>query len=632
MCGIAGSLNLHGRTSNPEGVAKMTSRLVHRGPDAFGSYSDGPVSLGHRRLSIIDLASGSQPMLSADGNTCITFNGEIYNFLELRKELEQSGHRFLTSSDTEVILHAYAEHGYSCLDRLRGMFAFAIWERRENRLFLARDRVGKKPVFYTEAGGHFVFASELHALLAHPGVSRSLDSHALDEYLTYGYIPAPRTIFSEIHKLPPAHFLVKEYGAVPGRYRTVVQRYWNLDYEPKLKLDQEQAAEGLLEVITDAVRLRLIADVPVGALLSGGLDSSVIVALMSRSSRQQVKTFSIGFKEADFNELPYARLVAQRYATDHHELVIEADIMQALPELVRHYGEPYADSSALPTYYVAKLTREHVTVALNGDGGDESLAGYERYWGTLLGDQYRRLPALLRRGIIEPAASLIPNRLPRSSRLRQGKRFLKAAGQPLDARYLQWNSYFDRARKQALYTPEFHSRLGNRRAEDWLLQKLAPVAGRATLDMLLAADVNSYLPFDLLVKVDIASMANSLEARSPFLDHKVMEYCARLPVEYKMRGRTLKYLLKRVASDLLPPQNIQRRKMGFGVPIGHWMKREHRQFVESTLLSPAALKRGYFRQEALRQLITEHIDATEDNSQQLWSLLWLELWHQMFVD
>ena len=632
MCGIAGSLDLRGNLSDRAAVIAITNRMIHRGPDAGGYYSDGPICFGHRRLSIIDLEGGAQPMSDDDGNLSITYNGEIYNFVELRQTLEAAGHKFLTGSDTEVILKAYLEYGAAALDHFRGMFAFAIWDRRKQSLFLARDRVGKKPLFYARTDRHFAFASELHALLAHPGISREIDPFALDEYLTYGYIPAPRTIFRSVHKLEPGHHLTGTFGPDGGPFDIAIARYWKLAYADKWACDEQEAAERLLAVLSEAVRLRLVADVPIGALLSGGVDSSVVVALMSRISGRQVKTFSVGFEEEDFNELPYARLVAERYSTDHHELVVRPQFMDILPTLVRHYGEPYADSSALPTYYVSQLTRRHVTVALNGDGADESLAGYERYLGVLMAEKYRRMPKLLRKGVIEPAASLIPGCLPRRSRLRQAKNFLQSASQPPSQQYLHWKTFFGSSEKTQLYSEEFAQRLRHASPENWILEKLEAVKGRPTLDSVLAADVESYLPNDLLVKMDVATMANSMEARSPFLDHKVMEFCARLPVEYKIRGRTLKYLLRKVAVDLVPAANIKRRKMGFGVPVGTWMKNGQLSFVKDTLLSPRALKRGYFRPGTVEALVNGHSAAQQDYSQQLWALVWLEIWHQQFVD
>jgi asparagine synthase (glutamine-hydrolysing) len=511
------------------------------------------------------------------------------------------------------------------------MFAFALWDARAETLFLARDRVGKKPLLYAEADGQFVFASELQGLLQHPGLAREIEWLALDDYLTYGYVSAPKTIFKGVWKLPPAHYLTLK--ASPGSVHMRLQRYWRLQYGPKLAVSEEEATEGLLEVLKEAVRLRLIADVPLGALLSGGTDSSLVVALMTELSGQRVKTFSIGFKDREFDELRYARLVAERYGTDHHEFVVRPNALEILPTLVRHYGEPYADSSAIPTYYVAKMTRDHVKVALNGDGGDECLAGYERYLGMRVADRYAKLPGLVRRLAIEPLGRLIPDSAPRRSRLHQAKRLLDVAGDPAPQRYLRWMRYLSPETKAALYKPELCDALAGYEAERWLLGMWEEVARQSPdpLDTAMAVDVQSYLPYDLLVKMDIATMANSLEARSPFLDHKVMEFCARLPVAYKLRGTTLKYLLKRAGRRLLPPEIVHRRKMGFGAPVGDWMRGAWRPWVEGVLLSPQALKRGYFESEALRQLVQAHLEGHREQSFALWSLLCLELWHREFL-
>jgi asparagine synthase (glutamine-hydrolysing) len=634
MCGIAGIISLNGHEIDPALLDRLCAQLVHRGPDAQGIHVNGRAGLGQRRLSIIDLAGGRQPMSNEDGSVWVTFNGEIYNFLELRPGLEALGHRFATHSDTEVIVHAYEQYGRDCVRHFRGMFAFALWDERRQSLFLARDRVGKKPLYYAQTPGEFVFASELQAMVQHPAVSRQPDAEAIDDYLSYGYVPAPRTAFRGIAKLPPAHTLELQLrpeggGAEPLR----IESYWQLPYAPKQDLSEEEAVEGFLEVFQEAVRLRLIADVPLGALLSGGVDSSLVVAVMSRLTDRPVKTFSIGFEEQAFNELPYARAVAQRYGTDHHEMIVRPRALEILPRLVRHYGEPYADSSAIPSYYVAELTRQHVTVALNGDGGDESFAGYERYLGSALARRLGWIPRPLRHGAQALATRLIPASLPRRSRLRQARRFLEAAELPPGPRYLRWLSYFTPADKKRLYRPGFRQMLGGRNAEAWFLGELEAGRSECTedLDLLLATDVRSYLPYDLLVKMDIATMANSLEARSPFLDHKVMEFAARLPVRYKMRGTTLKYLLKKVGSRLLPPHVLYRRKMGFGVPVGDWMRRELRALVEETLLSPRALGRGYFQPAAVRELVRGHLTGEQDHSYQLWALLWLELWHREFA-
>ncbi len=635
MCGIAGIIELRRRCPERSLLKRMCDAMRHRGPDDEGYYLHRHVALGQRRLSIIDLPGGRQPMSNEDQTVWVAFNGEIYNFQELRARLQQRGHRFATRSDTEVIVHAYEEYGDECVTRFRGMFALAVWDQRRQRLLLARDRVGKKPLFYTHADGRLIFASELAALVAHPAVRKDLEYAAIDDYLTYGYIPAPRTPFRNVCKLPPAHYLTLELASDgSGLRRLSTQCYWRLQYAPKLDLDEEQAAEGLQEVLTDAVRLRMIADVPLGALLSGGIDSSLVVALMSRLSDRPVKTFSIGFEERQFDELAYARLVAQRYATEHHELVVRPKALEVLPALVRHYGEPYADSSAIPTYYVAALTRRHVTVALNGDGGDESFAGYERYLASSLASAYQRIPRLARRGVIEPLSRLIPERLPRRHRLHQAKRFLEAAALPLSDRYLQWVSYVSSAQKRALYSEEFQRQLAGNEAAGWLRGLLSAQQGNGTdpVDALLAVDVQSYLPYDLLVKMDIATMANSLEARSPFLDHKVMEFCARLPTRYKQRGTTLKYLLRKISKDLLPAENVYRRKMGFGVPVGAWMRQELRSAVEDALLSPRSCLHHYFRPEAVRRLLGQHCRGAYDHSFPLWALFWLATWHQEFFN
>jgi asparagine synthase (glutamine-hydrolysing) len=635
MCGIAGIVATHGRPVEPSIVRGLCSGLVHRGPDDEGYYVKGPIALGQRRLAILDLAGGRQPMSNEDGTVWVTFNGEIYNFRELRARLERLGHRFATRSDTETIVHAYEQYGPACVKDLRGMFAFALWDPPRQTLLLARDRVGKKPLFYAELDDQLVFASELQALLRHPGLARELDWAALDDYLTYGYVPAPKTIFRGVHKLLPAHWLtLRLRPAESGGPEVHVERYWRPAYEPKLRLSEADAADGLLEVLGEAVRLRMIADVPLGALLSGGIDSSMVVALMSRLSDRPVKTFSIGFEDQEFNELPHARRVAERCGTDHHELVVRPKALEVLPTLVRHYGEPYADSSAIPSYYVAKLTREHVKVALNGDGGDECFAGYERYAGGLAADWYERVPAVVRRLAIEPLSRLIRAGGSHRRRLRQARRFLEVAGQPASQRYIRWIGYIPSTEKASLYSSDFKDQLSGHRAESWLLEKWKRLAadGLGPLDRMLALDVESYLPYDLLVKMDIATMANSLEARSPFLDHKVMEFCARLPENYKLRGMQLKYLLKRAGARLLPPETLTRRKMGFGIPVGNWMRGELRSWAEDLLLSPRALKRGYFQQDALRQVVDAHLEGREDRSFQLWALLWLELWHQEFMD
>jgi asparagine synthase (glutamine-hydrolysing) len=633
MCGIAGAVYTSSRARSAEDlqstVARMSEALRHRGPDDRGLWSDEDCTLGHRRLAIIDLSeAGRNPLSNEQGTIWITYNGEVYNYQSLRKELEGLGHRFRTRTDTEVIVYAYQQWGEASVKRLRGMFAFAIWDRPRRRLFLARDRVGKKPLFYTQSGGRFLFASELQGLTADAGVARKVNPRAIDAYLSWGYVPAPDTAFEGVFKLPPAHYLtleLKPEGAAPR-----VERYWDIEYEPKLKIGEREAAEALREKLTEATRLRLISDVPLGAFLSGGIDSSIVVGLMAELSDRPVKTFSIGFEEEAYNELDHARRVADLCGTDHSEFIVKPDALEILPNLVRHYGEPYADSSAIPTFYVSQMTRASVTVALNGDGGDESFAGYERYLANRIAEWVRAVP-----GGAWPARALsrvLPDSLDAKSRVRQAKRFLSVASQPMAKRYGRWVGYFGQEAKRRLFSREMNSAVNGHRAEHWVESLFDRTRGLDPVDRAMAVDVRSYLPYDLLVKVGITAMANSLEARSPFLDHEVMEQAARLPVELKLKGRESKYLLKRAFPDLLPPENVNRRKMGFGVPVGEWFRGPLEALLKDALLSGQAMRRAYFQPEAIRSLVTDHIEHRADHSFPLWNLLMLELWHREFID
>jgi asparagine synthase (glutamine-hydrolysing) len=508
------------------------------------------------------------------------------------------------------------------------MFVFAIWDAGRRRLFLARDRVGKKPLFYTEAGGRFLFASELQGLMADAEVPRRVNLSAIDAYLSWGYVPAPSTAFQGIFKLLPAHYLTVDVKPSGLELRT--ERYWNLEYAPKLKVDEREAAVALREKLTEAVRLRMISDVPLGAFLSGGIDSSIVVGLMAGLSDRPVKTFSIGFEEAEYNELDHARRVADRCGADHTEFIVRPDALAILPKLVRHYGEPYADSSAIPTFYVSEMTRARVTVALNGDGGDESFAGYERYLGNRIAEWVRKFPG--GRWSALAASRALPDSINQKSRLRRAKRFLSVAAQPMPARYGRWVSFFAEEVKQKLYSRELRAKINGHRAEQWIRSLFDDARGLGPVDGAMSVDVRSYLPYDLLVKVDITSMANSLEARSPFLDHEVMELAARLPVNLKLRGKESKYLLKRAFADLLPPENVNRRKMGFGVPVGEWFRGALRPLLEDALLSEQLARRGYFDCEVIRSMVADHTERRRDHGFALWSLLMLELWHREFID
>jgi asparagine synthase (glutamine-hydrolysing) len=604
----------------------MNCAIEHRGPDQDGFYLKGNVGLAMRRLSIIDLASGKQPIHNADKTKWIVYNGEIYNYQELRRGLEERGHELYTSSDTEAVLRLYDEEGPDCLRHLRGMFAFAIWDETDQSLFLARDRVGKKPILYShQPNGDLVFGSEFQALLKHPAISRDVDHDALDDYMSYLCVPAPKTAFKQIRKLEPGHWLRWKNGEIETR------RYWLPDFSKKIKISEEEAIEETTRIVRESTRLRMISEVPLGAFLSGGVDSSTVVALMAQESSQPVKTFSIGFEEQDFSELKYARRVAEHVGAEYNEFIVKPNAVEILPTLVEHYGEPYADSSAIPTYYVSRETRKHVTVALNGDGGDESFAGYERYSAMLIAERYRRIPGALRKALIEGPIGLLPTSELKRSRVRDAKRFLRAANLPRAQRYDRWMSAFDSEAKSTIYTDDFRASVGN--GGPAILDKwFAAANGSGVLDAAMLTDQMTYLPNDLLVKVDIASMANSLEARSPFLDHNVIEFAASLPENLKMQRFETKSLLKKVAARLVPREVIYRRKMGFGVPIAKWFRGEMKDFVRDALLSPTALNRGIVKPEMIRKYVEEHVSGSRDHAFQIWTLLMLELWYQRFID
>jgi asparagine synthase (glutamine-hydrolysing) len=626
MCGIVGIVRSDTKPVDEMLLSRMSDAIRHRGPDDDGFYVKGGVGLGMRRLSIIDISGGQQPIHNQDRTAWIVFNGEIYNYLELRGKLEKLGHSFYTNSDTEAIIHAYDQYGVDCPNHLRGMFAFAIWDERTQELFLARDRVGKKPLLYAQLSDQFLFGSEFSSLLLHPGLSRDIDLQALDYYLSFMCVPAPLSAYRAIRKLEPGHTLRWHKG------ETKIERYWQPDFSHKLKISEEDAGEEALKVLRDAVRVRLMSEVPLGAFLSGGIDSSAVVALMSEVSSEPIKTFSIGFEEQDFSELHHARRIAEYVGADHHEFIVRPNALEVLPLLVEHYGEPFADSSAIPTYYVARETRKHVTVALNGDGGDESFAGYERYAAMQLAQKYHRLPALLRKSVLAQAVNLIPTSETKRSRVRDAKRFLQSASLPKVERYLRWVSVFDGDEKRDLYSPSFMRQLAGTQARDLLDPWFARANGAGIVDAALQTDIMTYLPNDLLVKVDIATMAVSLEARSPFLDHHVIEFAASLPENLKLRGLTTKYLLKQMLKRLLPAENLNRRKMGFGVPIGHWFRGVMQPFLRETLLSERALQRGFFNPDAVKRLIDLHTRSERDYAHQLWTLLMLELWLQRFID
>src|SRR5215212_1939140 len=598
MCGIAGRFNYRsGAPADADVVRGLCDLIAHRGPDGDGVWTAGPVGLGHRRLAIIDLsAAGRQPMASGDGDLHITFNGEIYNFLDLRRELEGLGHRFQSRTDTEVMLAAYRQWGIDCLARFRGMFAFALWDAGTRTLFAARDRVGKKPVHYLIDRDGVAFASEPKAFLADPSFEARPNLEALSAYLNYQYVPSPLSAFQGVQKLPPAHYLLVRDG------RVTVHRYWKLSYSAKRRLSEEDASAELLERLRDAVRLRLISDVPLGAFLSGGVDSSAIVALMAGLGSAPVKTFSIGFEDARFDELPYARLVAQRYGTDHHEFIVRPDAREIFGQLVWHYNEPYADSSAIPTYYLSQLARRHVTVALNGDAGDENFAGYGRYLTPASAQWFDRLPKAVRRGIggvsgVEP----MPGRS--DSVLYRGRQWLRRLSDTPSGRYGRRVMVFDPDLKHSVCEPAFLEQAGGARATRFLHEAFDASDAPDAIDTLLDVDVRYYLTDCLLVKVDIATMAHGLEGRSPMLDHEFMEFAASLPSSLKVRGADTKYIFKRAVRDLLPADNIDRPKKGFSVPLEQWFRGDLRDLAGDLLLDGRFAQRGYFKMTGVRRLL-----------------------------
>ena len=627
MCGIVGRYNyLSGVPVEPSLLKGMCDLLIHRGPDGEGILSKGSLGFGHRRLAVIDLTQAAhQPMVSEDGRVSITYNGEIYNFQELRKSLELSGHKFRSSSDTEVVLAAYCEYGVKCVEHLRGMFAFGIWDGPNRRLFLARDRVGKKPLYYWLDNNGITFASEPKAFLADPQFKPEVDFEAISHYLTYQYVPSPWSAFQGVRKLPPAHFLVVENGQVS------LERYWKLSYSQHYQGSEEEASDELIQKLEEAVKCRLISDVPLGAFLSGGIDSSVVVGIMAQLGVSPLNTFSIGFEQEAYNELSFARTVANRFGARHQEFVVTPKPSEIFSRLTWHYNEPFADSSAIPMFYLAEMTKQYVTVALNGDGGDEDLAGYDRYLANVLSGRYDRLPAFLRRWL-ETAARFLPEPKESKTLISRVKRFTSALSHSPEYRYSLWMSHFDSGLKAELCTKEFKVGCGGNESAELLLDAFQRSDATNMIDATLDVDVNTYLPDDLLVKVDIATMAHGLEARSPFLDHEVMEFCASLPAHMKLRGSNKKYLLKKAVSDLLPPEILHRPKMGFGVPIDHWLRNELRDFAYDMLLSPRSIQRGYFKKEVVERLLHEHVNKVRAWHYPIWNLLMLELWHRMFID
>jgi asparagine synthase (glutamine-hydrolysing) len=633
MCGICGVLHLYGQPLDSKVGQRMLDLLRHRGPDDSGSLllqapasqTSASVFLGHCRLKIIDLSEAArQPLANEDETIWVAFNGEIYNFLDLRHELEPRGHVFRSRSDTETIVHAYETFGDDFLTHLDGMFAFALWDGRRQRLILARDRSGKKPLFYTFDGARLTFASEIKALLACPWVERRIAAEHVPELLTFGYVPTPRTLYHGIFQVPPASYVVVDRDGLKGPLW-----YWQLTFSPESNghgPSAAQAAQRVRELLTQAVQRRLISDVPLGALLSGGLDSSIVVGLMSQLMHEPVRTFTIGMADdPSFDERPYAELAARHFKTDHTAFVVKTDAIALMERLIWHHDQPYGDSSAIPTYLVSKLARQQVTVVLNGDGGDEVFGGYDRFLGALVA---QRVP-----GWMAPMGRVVTHCLPRQqgyySVRRRLERFLENAAASPQERFLGWITYFHWTTLQGVLRPELTASLSPEALQAGFMNYYTAAKGLPLLQRLLRVNFMTYLPDDLHVKMDRLSMANALETRSPMLDTALMEYVAALPPHLKIHRTRMKYVLRLACQDVLPPALRNRQKHGFGVPLGHWFRHQLRAYVEDTLLSPRARLRAYCNQEFIRTLFREHVEGQRPHWDRLWVLLTFEVWLRM---
>ena len=629
MCGITGKIYLNDKNVSKQDILIMNEKILHRGPDDGGVYisPDQKVGLGHRRLSIIDLSPlGHQPMRYLDRYE-IVFNGEIYNFQEKKIELEKDGYIFKSKSDTEVIMVLYDKFGKECLTHLRGMFAFTIYDEQEKTVFCARDRVGKKPFKYYLDENVFIFGSELKAILTQKEYKKEPDYIAIHHYLTLQYCPAPLTGFKDLKKLEPAHYLFVDLKTK----KVEKERYWKLDYSQKLNLSEDEWKKRIMQKLEEAVKLRMISDVPLGAFLSGGIDSSAIVALMSKFSKTPVKTFSIGFEEEKYNELKYAKIVAKKFKTDHKEFIVKPDAIKMLPQLVYQYEEPYADSSALPTYYVSKMTREYVTVALNGDGGDENFAGYGRYSVQKFGILYNKFIPFHKK-IILPIVKFLAT-LVKNTFFDRAYIFANTLSQKYNYRYINYIRYFSNELKEKIYTDNFKEKTKNIDSYKIVADKFNEAGAKDKMDQCLYADFSTYLHDDLMAKVDIDSMAVVLEGRSPFLDYEMLELTAKIPFNLKLKGlNNKKYILKETLRGLVPNEVMFRPKMGFGIPIDVWFRGKLKDFAYDTLLSEKAINRGLFKKEALKALLDEHVNTKINHAYRIWALITLELWFQEYFD
>ena len=622
MCGICGIVNFdRSEPVDSNLVERMTTVLVHRGPDDDGYFVEGNAGFGHRRLSIIDLGGGKQPIFNEDGSILIVFNGEIYNYAELTVKLTQLGHRFKSRSDTEAIVHAYEEYGDGCVEHLRGMFAFAIWDRRRKRLLIARDRMGIKPLYFYQCAEFLAFASEIKSLLQIPAVSRSVDLDALESYLILRYVPGPQTMFKGISKLQPGHLLVKDDRGVR------IRKYWDLQYRTGEAMSADDYRDRFEELLEESVKLRLVAEVPLGVFLSGGLDSSAILAVMSKfNGRERIKTFSVGYdvppaQEESVNEFEYARLAAKTFGTDHHEFKLTAeDFRDSLNDLVWYLDEPLADDSCIPLYFIARLARKHITVVLSGEGADEILAGYGIYKRMLAIDAAYRLSPRLTPWLMRKLSYMFPGEASR--------RYALWASLPMEQRYRGVSMGMPTALRKQL----FGRQGGETRVDDAFRSCFEAVPKKDVLNQMLYADAKIWLPDDLLLKADKMTMANGLELRVPFLDHKLVEFAATLPAHLKLKGRTGKFLLREAMKNVLPKKIIDRSKKGFPVPTGAWLRDDLKDFVHDTLLATDSACSGHMESRVIEKIVSEHEHGTENRRQEIWTLLVFEIWHRLFID
>jgi asparagine synthase (glutamine-hydrolysing) len=625
MCGIAGILNLdRSAPVNPDQIKRMCDVIWRRGPDSWGSFISGNVGMGMRRLSIIDLSGGDQPIFNEDGTVAIVFNGEIYNYKELRSGLKSRGHTFRTNTDTEVIVHLYEEYGPSCVERLRGMFAFAICDSRHSTLFVARDRLGIKPVYYWLTDDKLVFASEIKAILSMPDFQRAIDWKALEAYFTFSYIPSSLSIFQGIRKLPPGHYMVCKQG------RVSISQYWDLCFRSQGDRSFQQLVEETRDLLSESVRIRLMSDVPLGAFLSGGIDSGSVVALMALNSGDRVNTFTVGFGGSTsdyFDERSLAKSVARRYATNHEEHEVLPDVENVLHDIVCAFDEPMADETVIPTYHICRVASRKLKVALSGLGGDEAFGGYDRYLGLCISHLYSALPSLVRSGVIRPVVESLPERQNGDYFINHLKRFVRASGLPPARRYLSYTS-----RLLSVSSAELLAGRTLAGVNDLMLPLFMSENADALLHRAIYQDVKTYLPDDILAVTDRLSMWHSLEVRVPFLDHKLLEFCATVPPKAKIRFLEKKYLLKRALSDLLPAKVLQGKKKGFVGPTSLWLQDDLSDFVRDTLSEQKLKSLGYFEPRCVRDILRRHAERREDFSKLIWALLVFVVWHRIYME